>query len=97
MLPPIETQKCPVESKETLSKTYFAGSYLTVTRDNLKLNSSEQQKHATEKKLKCEQLGLPKSWAFISLTHLTWAFSCHTFFENATASSIKLNVSSLLD
>ena len=32
---PIETQKCPVESKETLGKTHFAGSYLTVTGDNL--------------------------------------------------------------
>ena len=37
----IETQKHPVESRETLSKTYFAGSYLTVIRNNLKFNSAE--------------------------------------------------------
>lgn len=30
--PTIETQEHPVESKETLSKIYFAGSYLTAIR-----------------------------------------------------------------
>ena len=55
MPPPIETQMHPVESRETLSKTYFEGSYLTVIHNNLKFNSTEWQKHRAGKVIKYEQ------------------------------------------